>query len=111
MWARYKEQVDANRTTGLGKRLYAPRKETVERSFADARALHGHRYARFRGLAKVQAQCLLSAACQNMKKIALLLARKGSHLLFLRLLWLALQPIRSPGGRLNRFARFGFVCG
>ena len=38
--------------TDLGKRLYARRKETVERSFADAKELHGHRYARFRGLAQ-----------------------------------------------------------
>jgi hypothetical protein len=38
-------------------------KEMVERSFADAKELHGHRYACFRGLVKVQAQCLLSAAC------------------------------------------------
>lgn len=74
---RFKEQIDAHRLTDLGKRLYAPRKETVERSFADAKELHGHRYARFRGLSKVQAQCLLSAACQNMKKTALVLARKA----------------------------------
>ena len=37
---------------------------------ADAKELHGHRYARFRGLGKVREQSLLSAACQNMKKIA-----------------------------------------
>lgn len=77
VWQAFKEEIDANRLTDLGKRLYAPRKETVERSFADAKELHGHRYARFRGLAKVQAQCLLSAACQNMKKMALVLARKA----------------------------------
>lgn len=77
VWQACKEAIDANRLTDLGKRLYAPRKETVERSFADAKELHGHRYARFRGLAKVQAQCLLSAACQNMKKMALVLARKA----------------------------------
>ncbi|HIQ54640.1 MAG TPA: hypothetical protein EYH51_15485, partial [Pseudomonas pachastrellae] len=40
----------------------------------DAKELHGHRYARFRGLRKVMKQCLLAAACQNMKKIARLLA-------------------------------------
>jgi hypothetical protein len=45
-------------------------KHTVERSFADAKQLHGHRYARYRGIGKVKAQCLLAAACQNMKKIA-----------------------------------------
>ena len=89
VWEHYKEQVDANRLTELGKRLYARRKETVERSFADAKQLHGHRYARFRRLAKVQAQCLLCAACQNMKKIALLLARKAraAKTRFLRLIW------------------------
>ena len=78
VWQGFKAEIDANRVTDLGKRLYAPRKETVERSFADAKELHGHRYARFRGLAKVQAQCLLSAACQNMKKMALVLARKAA---------------------------------
>jgi transposase len=77
VWQGFKDEIDAHRLTDLGKRLYAPRKETVERSFADAKELHGHRYARFRGLAKVQAQCLLSAACQNMKKMALVLARKA----------------------------------
>ncbi len=81
LWQHFKEQIDGNRLTELGKRLYGPRKETVERSFADAKELHGHRYARFRGQAKVQAQCLLSAACQNMKKIALLLARRAAALL------------------------------
>lgn len=74
LWENFKEQVTANRLHPIGKRLYARRRETVERSFADAKELHGQRYARFKGLARVQAQCLLAAACQNMKKIALLLA-------------------------------------
>lgn len=52
--------------------MYARRKETVERSFADAKQHHGHRYARFRGLMKVQMQCLPAATAQNMKKMALL---------------------------------------
>ena len=81
LWENFKAVINANRLSDLGKRLYARRKETVERSFADAKELHGHRYARFRGLAKVQAQCLLSAACQNMKKMALLLAKKAAALL------------------------------
>lgn len=75
VWEDAKETVAARRLTERGKRLYARRKETVERSFADAKELHGHRYARMRGLAKVLEQCLLAAACQNMKKIALLVAR------------------------------------
>jgi transposase len=73
VWQHYKDAIDANRLTDKGKELYKRRKETVERSFADAKELHGHRYARFRGLAKVRAQALLAAACQNMKKIARLL--------------------------------------
>ncbi len=75
VWERDKEAVDARRLSEWGKKVYARRKETVERSFADAKQLHGHRYARMRGLAKVMEQCLLAACAQNMKKIALLLAR------------------------------------
>jgi uncharacterized protein YukE len=64
-----------HRLTPKGKKLYERRKETVERSFADAKELHGHRYARFRSLRKVRAQCLMAAAAQNMKKMARLLAQ------------------------------------
>jgi transposase len=88
VWEEHKEAVDAHRLTETGKRLYKRRKETVERSFADAKELHGHRYARFRGLAKVRAQALLAGACQNMKKMARLLARAAARLLH------ALQPSR-----------------
>jgi transposase len=77
VWQDSKERVDHHRLTDVGKRLYARRKETVERSFADAKQLHGHRYARLRGLDKVKEQCLLAAACQNMKKIALVKTRKA----------------------------------
>lgn len=75
VWEKAKETVDARRLSQWGKKIYARRKETVERSFADAKQLHGHRYARMRGLPKVLEQCLLAACAQNMKKIALLLAR------------------------------------
>jgi len=73
LWEASKERINANRRTDWGKALYKRRKETVERSFADSKQLHGLRYARMRGLNKVQEQCLLTAACQNMKKIALVL--------------------------------------
>ena len=53
------------------KKQYRRRAETVERSFADAKQHHGHRYCRYRGLSKVSMQCLLAAACKNMKKMAL----------------------------------------
>ena len=74
LWEEAKERINQHRLTPKGKRIYDRRTETVERSFADAKELHGHRYARFRGLSKVMRQCLLAAACQNMKKIARLLA-------------------------------------
>jgi len=54
----------------LGKGIYKRRKETIERSFADLKELHGFRYARFRGLDKMKEQCLLTAAAYNIKKIA-----------------------------------------
>lgn len=66
------ENANALRLTAWGKKVYRRRAETVERSFADAKQHHGHRYARFRGLLKVQIQCWLAAAAQNIKKIALL---------------------------------------
>jgi len=76
VWEDSKEKMIQNRLSPRGKRLYKHRKETVERSFADAKELHGHRYARMRGLSKVQEQSLLCAACQNMKKMALILSAK-----------------------------------
>lgn len=74
VWEDSKERIDAHRKTEKGKRIYKRRKETVERSFADAKELHQYRYARFRGRNKVQAQCLMTAAAQNIKKIALMAA-------------------------------------
>ncbi|WP_139018726.1 IS1182 family transposase [Brucella inopinata] len=75
VWADARERTDAHRLTPWGKAIYKRRKETVERSFADAKQLHGHRYARFRGLIKVRWQCLLAAAAQNIKKIAMALTK------------------------------------
>ena len=80
VWEDDREQINQNRLTPWGKKAYERRRETVERSFANAKQLHGHRYARYRGINRVKAQCLLAAACQNMKKIARLRA------MFLRLL-------------------------
>jgi hypothetical protein len=73
VWQDARERNDANRLTAWGKAIYRRRKETVERSFADAKQLHGHRHARFRSLTRVRVQCLLAAAAQNIKKIALCL--------------------------------------
>lgn len=76
VWQEARDRVDGHRLEPEGQRIYQRRKETVERSFADAKQLHGHRYARMRGLNQVSEQCLLAATAQNIKKIALLLSRR-----------------------------------
>lgn len=88
IWQEHKDTVNSHRYTEQGKKIYKRRKETVERSFADSKQLHGHRYARLRGIGKVFEQCLLCAAVQNMKKIALVVDRKD----LLRLLRLLMRP-------------------
>ncbi|NFA59775.1 hypothetical protein EXM63_17075 [Clostridium botulinum] len=74
VWEDYKDQVFRFTKTDKGKNIYKRRKETIERSFVDSKNLHGLRYARFRGIEKVSEQCLLTAAVQNMKKIARVLS-------------------------------------
>lgn len=71
VWEDYRDEAYVFTHTEEGKEIYARRKETVERSFADSKELFGLRYCRMRGLAKAAEQCLLTAAAQNMKKIAM----------------------------------------
>lgn len=71
VWEDYKDEAYVFTHTEKGKKIYSRRKETVERSFADSKELFGLRYCRMRGLFKVAEQCLLTAAAQNMKKIAM----------------------------------------
>ena len=71
VWEDFKDMAYVFTHTEKGKKIYQRRKETVERSFADSKELHGLRYCRMRGLSKVAEQCLLTAAVQNMKKIAM----------------------------------------
>ncbi|MED1796561.1 IS1182 family transposase [Brevibacillus nitrificans] len=77
VWEDSKDWVRENRLSKAGKKLYKKRKETIERSFADAKQLHGFRYCRLRGLRNIMEQALMTAAVQNMKKIALHLAKQG----------------------------------
>jgi hypothetical protein len=74
VWEEHKEKVRLNLLSKPGKVLYKLRKEKVERSFADSKELHGLRYCRLRGLHNASEQVLLTAACQNIKKIATHLA-------------------------------------
>lgn len=69
VWGDSHDMINLNRYTERGKYIKRRRSETVERSFADAKQLHGYRYARFRGKAKVEAQCLMTALVQNIKKM------------------------------------------
>lgn len=74
IWEDFKDEAYEFTHTEKGKHIYQRRKETIERSFADSKELHGLRYCRMRGLEKVMEQCLLTAAAQNMKKIAMSVA-------------------------------------
>ncbi len=56
--------------TTIGKQIYKWRKETIERSFAEAKQNHGLRFARMLGLPNMREQCFLTAAVQNMKRLA-----------------------------------------
>ncbi|GFZ82279.1 transposase [Paenibacillus marchantiophytorum] len=78
LWEDYKEQVTKNRESVSGKKLYRLRCQTIERSFADAKELHGLRYSQLRGRANVQEKALMTAVAQNIKKIARQLAKHAS---------------------------------
>ncbi len=81
VWQDYLDDATAFTKTPTGRLLYAWRKETIERSFADAKELHGMRTAKRLGLQNMREQSFLTAAVQNMKKIALVTWRKSSALL------------------------------
>ena len=70
VWQDDLEQADTFTKTHNGKRIYAWRKQTIERSFAEAKELHGLRYARMLGIRNMYEQSFLTAAVQNMKRIA-----------------------------------------
>ena len=79
VWESYKEKVVQNRQSEIGKNIYQLRCQTIERSFADAKTLHGLRRCRFRGKEKTQEQALMTAVAQNLKKIARHLAKQSQH--------------------------------
>ena len=53
IWQEYLDIVEQLRKTERGKELYAMRKQTIERVFADAKEKHAMRYTHHRGLARV----------------------------------------------------------
>ena len=70
IWQEYIELVEQLRRTKRGKDIYAMRKETIERVFADAKEKHAMRYTHHRGLARVTNWVRLKYAAMNLKKLA-----------------------------------------
>ena len=77
VWADYLEEADHLRHTEENKAIYAKRKETIERVFADMKEKHGMRWTTLRGLEKVSMQAKLVFAAMNLKKLATWLWRSG----------------------------------
>ena len=70
IWQEYLDLVEQLRRTDQGKEIYAMRKETIERVFADAKEKHAMRYTHHRGLARVTNWVRLKYAAMNLKKLA-----------------------------------------
>jgi transposase len=70
-----REKNTKRRLSEEGKAIYARRKETVERSFADAKQNHGLRWTLYRGQKKNQNYNWLLCAAQNLKKLCILKSR------------------------------------
>ncbi len=70
IWQEYLDLVEQLRRTERGKEIYAMRKETIERVFADAKEKHAMRYTHHRGLARVKSWVRLKYAAMNLKKLA-----------------------------------------
>ena len=70
IWQEYLDLVEQLRKTEVAKDLYARRKETIERVFADGKEKHGMRYTHHRGLARVTSWVRLKYAAMNLKKLA-----------------------------------------
>ena len=76
IWKDYEELADDARYTPEYQKLYAKRKETIERVFADAKETHGMRYTLYRGLAQVSKWVRLKFAAMNLKKLAIWKSRR-----------------------------------
>ena len=71
IWSDYLELVEDYRHTPKYKELYARRKETIERVFADAKEKYVMRYTQYRGLTQVSNWVKLKFAAMNLKKFAI----------------------------------------
>jgi len=70
IWQEHLDLVEAIRKTERGKEVYAMRKQTIERVFADAKEKHAMRYTHHRGLPRVSTWVQLKFAAMNLKRLA-----------------------------------------
>lgn len=70
VWSNYLEEATETRYQIGSKDIYAQRKETIERCFADGKENFGLRFTRYKGLKRVTQSLLLLFACMNFKKMA-----------------------------------------
>jgi len=70
VWQDAVEEADHLRHQDDIKAIYARRKETIERVFADGKEKHGMRWTTLRGLKKLSMQAMLTFAAMNLKKMA-----------------------------------------
>ncbi len=98
IWQEYLDLAEQLRKSERGQEIYALRKETIERVFADAKDKHGMRFTHRRGLARVSSWVRLKFAAMNLKKLALW----GACHSFLYRLSLAIFPFFLPFPWINR---------
>ena len=96
VWAEYMEKAEDYRHTPQYKKIYAERKQTIERVFACAKEQHGMRYTHLRGLARVTSQLTLLFASMNLKKLATWKDRNGLLCLLEKLLIIVKGYFRIP---------------
>ncbi len=70
IWQVYLEEANHLRHHEDVKPIYANRKETIKRVFADGKEKHGMRWTTLRGLKKLLMQTMLTFAAMNLKKLA-----------------------------------------
>lgn len=91
IWEGYKEKVADWMKSSHASEVYKLRQRTIERSFAEAKELHGLRRCRFRGREKTQEQVLMTAIAQNLKRIARMLTKRATGIFSVRLIYTVIQ--------------------
>ena len=61
VWQDALDEVTSFTKTPQGRSIYHRHKETIERSFAEAKVNHGLRFARMLGIRNLREQCFLTA--------------------------------------------------